>query len=379
MLDLRKSHVKYWRPQILLLVARVRQSSELIDFINDIKKGGLYVLGHVRVGNMDNFAETDPLIEEYPKWLKLVDKLNIKAFVELTLSNTVRDGLHQLVRLSGLGGMKPNTVCLGFYDSTAPVDALARRPLRKKRLFKTVETGQYFDFGEQFGGIRKGEKRDLSAKEYVKMISDTLKMSKNVMLCRHFNSLDKSSLLSTRGTLYIDVWPVNFFRPETSSYFDNTCLFLLQLATVINMVPGWKSKTCLRVFLFVNTNTENSVVKEQKLEHYLRQLRILARIQIVSWESICEQVTKKEGFDKSVNYPESRMQEYNEIDEDLVDALNKMIVSYSSRTALSFLYLPRPPTDGGEEKYLQQLDQLSVNLPPTVFVHGLHPVTSTTL
>lgn len=379
MLDLRKSHVKYWRPQILLMVAKVRQSAELIDFINDIKKGGLYVLGHVRVGNMDDFPENDPLIDEYPKWLKLVDKLTIKAFVELTLSDSVREGLRQLIRLSGLGGMKPNTVCLGFYDSEKPVDALARRPIKKKRLFKTIETGQYFDIGEQFGGIRKTDKRDLSAKEYVKMISDTLKMSKNIMLCRHFNALDKSAILHSKGILYIDVWPVNFFRPETASYFDNTCLFLLQLATIINMVPGWKSKTCLRVFLFVNSDTENSVAKEQKLEVYLRQLRILAKIQIVSWDSIRQQVIRKELFDHSVNYPESRMQEYNEIDQEFVEAVNKMIMSYSSRTALTFMYLPRPPSNGGQEKYLQQLDDLSANLPPTVFVHGLHPVTSTTL
>ncbi|XP_053379512.1 solute carrier family 12 member 9-like isoform X2 [Mercenaria mercenaria] len=380
MLDIRKAHVKYWRPQILLMIARVRQSAELIDFINDIKKGGLYVIGHVRVGSMDDFPEKDPLLEENPKWMKLVDKLNIKAFVELTLSYNVREGFHHLVRMSGLGGMKPNTVCLGFYDNEVPVDTLSRRPLRKKRLFKTVETGQYLEIGEQFGGIRKSEqKKDLSAKEYVKIISDTLKMSKNVMLCRHFNALDKSAIFNVKGTLYIDVWPVNFFRPETASYFDNTCLFLLQLATVINMVPGWKSKTCLRVFLFVNTNTENSVVKEQKLETYLRQLRILARIQIVSWESISEQVIKKELLDNSVNYPESRMQEYNEMDDEFVQAINKMVVSYSSRTALSFLYLPRPPGNGGQEKYLRQLDELSVNLPPTVFVHGLHPVTSTTL
>lgn len=378
MLDIRKSHVKYWRPQILLMVARVRHSVQLIDFINDIKKGGLYIIGHVQIGSLDDFPNQDPLIQEYPKWMKLVDKLNIKAFVELTLSRTVSDGMHHLIRTAGLGGMKPNTVCLGFYDDEKPVDALARRPVMKKRFFKSVETGNYFDVGEHFGGIREHDK-DLSPAEYVKMIEDALKMSRNIMLCRHFNLLDKSALLATNGTLYIDVWPVNFFRPETSSYFDNTCLFLLQLATVINMVPGWNSKTCLRVFLFINSNTESSVLKEQKLETYLRQLRILAKVQLVSWESISQQVTSTDIFDASINYPESRMQEYNQIDDGFLVALNKMIVSYSTRTALTFLYLPRPPKNGSRVKYLEQLDGLSVDLPPTVYVHGLHPVTSTTL
>jgi potassium/chloride transporter 9 len=361
------------------MVAKVRQSAELIDFINDIKKGGLYIIGHVRVGTLDDYPEKDPLLEENPKWLKLVDKLRIKAFVELTLSQNVRDGFHHLVRMSGLGGMKPNTVCLGFYDNSLPTDSLTNRPIRKKGLFKSRDTQQFLEIGEQFGGIRKNDKKDLTAKEYVKIISDTLKMSKNVMLCRHFNHLDKGALFNMKGIQYIDVWPVNFFRPETASYFDNTCLFLLQLATVINMVPGWKSKTCLRVFLFVNNNTENSTVKEQKLETYLRQLRIMAKIQIISWESISQELLGRDMFDISVNYPESRMQEYKEMGNEFVKAVNEKIKSFSTRTALTFLYLPLPPSGGGEEVYLRQLDELSDSLPPTVFVHGLHPVTSTTL
>ena len=79
MLDIRKSHVKYWRPQILLMVARPRQSPELIDFVNDIKKGGLFVLGHVKLGHLDDFPDKDPIHDERPKWLKLVEKLRVRT------------------------------------------------------------------------------------------------------------------------------------------------------------------------------------------------------------------------------------------------------------------------------------------------------------
>lgn len=64
---------------------------------------------------------------------------------------------------------------------------------------------------------------------------------------------------------------------------------------------------------------------------------------------------------------------------------NQIIREKSDQTAVSFLYLAAPPestAEFSEQKstaFLELLTELTADLPPTILVHGIHAVNSTTL
>ncbi|KAL1123332.1 hypothetical protein AAG570_002417 [Ranatra chinensis] len=284
MLDSRKEHVKFWRPQILLLVGNPRSCCPLIDFVNDMKKSGLYVLGHVIVGKEFSNMKTDPTLEQHRHWLSLVDHLKVKAFVELTVARSLREGLHHLSHISGMGAMKPNTIVLGYRDDEPPSDFFLRSDSQyTTHNFDAAESNAVFP-------LRSSEtSRQVDPDEYVFLIKDILRMHKNVCLCRHFQEFDKSTITKSRNYKYIDVWPVNFFDPSPEDPFDTKSLFMLQLACVISMVQGWKHLK-LRVHLCEAQSSMNADMTEfssrrpinSKFKYLLDSLRIKASINQVS-------------------------------------------------------------------------------------------------
>ncbi|KAF2876410.1 cation chloride cotransporter-like protein [Massariosphaeria phaeospora] len=115
LLRLRQEHVKFWRPQILLLVNDPRRQYKLIQFCNSLKKGALFVLGHVIV--TDDFGSAVPEARrQQQSWTKYIDFSKIKAFVNIAISPAVEWGARNIVLGAGLGGMRPNIVVMGFYN-----------------------------------------------------------------------------------------------------------------------------------------------------------------------------------------------------------------------------------------------------------------------
>ncbi|XP_035241544.1 solute carrier family 12 member 9 isoform X2 [Anguilla anguilla] len=410
MLDVRKDHVKFWRPQVLLMVANPRGSTSLITFINDIKKSGLYVLGHVELGDLD-LLPSDPLQSRYDSWLSLVDHLNIKAFVNLTLASSVRHGVQHLLFISGLGGMRPNTLVLGFYDDCSPEDKLldpaevtgnsadAPGPPQDPEDQLTFAFPSLRGGGE---GTGKGGAKALGPQEYVAVIADAVKMLKNVALARYFCRFDRAAVLGRRSGgagLYVDVWPLNLLRPDSSSYVDTCSLFLLQLACVLNMVRAWR-RARLRLFLCVETG-RSLRGSEEKLRQLLKDLRIKADIHTVPWDQVAAlhwqrqgeggkggRNEEDEGEEKGAveeeeedDYVNSFPSNTTRLSDEYLHAVNALLQGQSSPPpAVRFLYLPRPPADTRRySAYLRQLDLLTRDLGPTLLIHGVTPVITTDL
>ena len=209
--------------------------------------------------------------------MSLVDSLKVKAFIELTLSGSLKEGIHNLIRISGLGGMKPNTVMIGFYDNALPEDLLATRPFpRKRRLLNyggianspntTLNASQHYNTNTnsismvQFDGTLDNNNNNnnninnpplpasppshlknhshnnntyafsdlrnsnevetrLELDAYVDIVRDVLKMRKNLCVCRRFSSLNKDALRAKTSHIFIDVWPVSACF-VSSSFFN---------------------------------------------------------------------------------------------------------------------------------------------------------------
>ena len=274
---------------MLLLVRNPRSCCSLIDFVNQMKKGGLYVLGQVTIGSLSD-SPGDPLAEKTVDWLTLVDHLKVKAFVELTLATNIRRGIEQLVRVSGIGAMKPNTVLMGFFDDTEHLDDLS-------------SAGSPF-YSQDFDGIleKDGQESRITAEDYVGIVEDTLKLQKNVCLCRNFQSLDKTEVFSNELKFriragrkkYLDVWPVNFLKSEETNVSDNTSLFMFQLSCIVNMVPKWKSHK-LRVFMCVRAIDYNISSKQEELKRLLETLRIKAETHVLVWDHLANMIQQEDG------------------------------------------------------------------------------------
>ncbi|XP_064392785.1 solute carrier family 12 member 9-like [Halichondria panicea] len=366
-LDKRKSHVKFWRPEVLLLVNNPRSSLGLIEFTNDMKKGGLFVLGHV-VPRPFSRETANYYTGQLNAWLTFVEISKVKAFVELSIAPSIRMGTQNLLATAGLGGMKPNTIALGFYDDSIPRSQfinlkikLSKRPQIFRSFIRDQSVEKFDRINQELPFIRTAvEDQVLSLDDYVGVIQDASIMGKNVCIMRHFETLDKKQL---KARPYIDVWP---HQVTFESGFDNTFMLVLQLACVLNMKGDWKSSTKIRIFVVVEKETGS---ERMILNELLTETRISAQVHMLSPPGQEEFGTFSESFRTNSALSLHSAHYHTQI--------NRLMQEHSSNASVIFTSLPAIPDDLREAKdFYDAMDTLSCQLPPTVLVYGNAPVMS---
>ena len=230
---------------------------ELIRFCNSLKKGSLFVLGHVVREEEGGFRKA---LTRYrtmkTQWMEFVDRWKIKAFSEIFISQSERVGARSLAMTSGLGGMKPNLVIMGWR--------------------------------------RSGAVSGISALDYVSIITDTLSLGKSVAIARGFRGLTfppqadidaglARTMLSSlerqtnaQQKPYIDLYP---FRMEDD--FD-TYSMVLQLGCILNMVHCWSDRFYTLRVIAVVENPSDIGAETRRLAGLLTDLRINAKVLCVS-------------------------------------------------------------------------------------------------
>uniref|UniRef100_A0A3B3XLS6 Amino acid permease/ SLC12A domain-containing protein n=1 Tax=Poecilia mexicana TaxID=48701 RepID=A0A3B3XLS6_9TELE len=376
LLDVRKDHMKFWRPQVLM-VANPRTCTSLMT-LNDLKKSGLYVLG---LGLLDGLP-TDLLQSCYDSWLSLVDHLEIKAFVNPALADSVRHGVQNLLFISGFGGMRPNTLVLGFYDDCTPEDGLA------SQILPSVSSDSAADSEPQnpifFPSVQRHEEpKHLQEEENVPIIAAAIKMGKNVALARYFNQFCREDVLGPQSSVgpFVDLWPLNLLHPDSHSYVNICSLFLIQLACVLHETRAWK-RAKIRLFLCVEAGCTLPEDEETKLQKMLKELRLSAQVHTVAWDQVVamQRQGARAGGEGCSQKSKVRSRQEGEDQDGTQIAVNNLICQHgSSKPAVRFLYLPHPPADTSRySAHLHQMD-LSGNLGPALLIHGITPVITTDL
>ena len=297
-LDERKGHVKYWRPQILLLANNPRSEWNLIIFCNSLKKGALYVLGHVLKGEFtDCLAE---LRKQQVAWLKLVDITGIKSFVDVVIAKDEREGARNLILSCGLGGMRPNIVVMGY-----PSDM--RHPAKVART--SFGSGHRSDGSEiTIRGLSWPQRQhravdigslptDVARKEtpikpttYVGIMEDSLALNKALAIAYGFDLMQppvpvtSDSLPSPKNgkqaeERYIDLWPIQIASSDADeSHAWDTYTMVLHLGTILSFTSSWKSHK-LRVSVFVEHASEMEE-ERKRIRALLDNLRIPASLRV---------------------------------------------------------------------------------------------------
>ncbi|XP_072917689.1 solute carrier family 12 member 5-like isoform X2 [Hemitrygon akajei] len=226
-------HTKNWRPQLLVLV-KVDQDQnvkhpQLLTFTCQLKAGkGLTIVGSVLEGS---FLENHPQAQRAEESIKrLMEVEKVKGFSQAVVSSNLRDGLSHLIQSCGLGGMKHNTVLMGW--------PRAWRQSNDPRAWKNI----------------------------IEVVRETTAARLALLVAKNIAAFPSNQERYAEG--YIDVWWI---------VHDGGMLMLLPF--LLRQHKVWK-KCKMRIFTVAQME-DNSIQMKKDLTVFLYHLRIAAEVEVV--------------------------------------------------------------------------------------------------
>ncbi|XP_047439451.1 solute carrier family 12 member 6-like isoform X2 [Mugil cephalus] len=226
-------HTKNWRPQVLVLLkldedAHVK-SPRLLTFASQLKAGkGLTIVGTVVSGNfLQSFGEAFAAEQTLKH---LMDKERVKGFCQCIVAQKPREGISHMIQSSGLGGMKPNTVVMGWPH--------AWRQSEDPQAWKT----------------------------FINTVRVTTAAHLALLVPKNISLFPSNSEPCTEG--YIDVWWI---------VHDGGMLMLLPF--LLRQHKVWR-KCGMRIFTVAQME-DNSIQMKKDLATFLYHLRIEAEVEVV--------------------------------------------------------------------------------------------------
>ncbi|KAJ8407879.1 hypothetical protein AAFF_G00269230 [Aldrovandia affinis] len=226
-------HTKNWRPQVLVLLKLDEdlhvKYPRLLTFASQLKAGkGLTIVGSVIQGNyLESFGETQAS-EQTIKHMMEIEK--VKGFCQVVVATKVREGIAHLIQSCGLGGMKHNTVVMGW--------PYGWRQSEDPRAWKT----------------------------FINTVRCTTAAHLALMVPKNVSFYPSNHERFTDGN--IDVWWI---------VHDGGMLMLLPF--LLKQHKVWK-KCKMRIFTVAQMD-DNSIQMKKDLATFLYQLRIEAEVEVV--------------------------------------------------------------------------------------------------